>query len=163
MKRKYNSKMAMEAIELLRKSIPNVKFSTDVIVGFPNEDNSDIAASADFLEKAGFLTVHIFPYSKRKGTLAAQMGGQLSGEIKRERLHRLEAIAKKTRENILKEEITRRPVREVLFETFDGIYAYGHTDDFLEIAVLSQKSLRSETMTVKLLSTDGNICFGELV
>lgn len=163
MKRKYNSKMAMEAIELLRKSIPNVKFSTDVIVGFPNEDDSDIAASADFLEKAGFLTVHIFPYSKRKGTLAAQMGGQLSGEIKSERLHRLEAIAKKTRENILKEEITRRPVREVLFETFDGIYAYGHTDDFLEIAVLSQKSLRSETMTVKLLSTDGNICFGELV
>ena len=163
MKRKYNAAMAMRAIELLRENIPNVKFSTDVIVGFPGETEEDISASATFLENAKFLTAHIFPYSKRKGTIASQMSGQLSGDLKNERLHRLEAIAKQTRENILKNEILSRPIRDVLFETYNGVYAYGHTDDFLEVAIASETPLRSEITTVKLLSTDGNICFGELV
>ena len=163
MKRKYNAQMALNAINLLRENIPNVKFSTDVIVGFPGESEEDINDSAAFLETAKFLSVHIFPYSKRKGTPAAQMGAQISSEVKSIRLHRLESIAQKTRADILQQEIIDRPVRKVLFETYDGTYAYGHTDDFLEIAVLSNKPLRSEIMTVKLSSATQNICFGELI
>lgn len=163
MKRKYNSKMALDAIKLLRENIPTVKFSTDVIVGFPHEDEKDISDTAEFLKEAKFLTVHIFPYSKRKGTPAAQMSGQLSGEIKSKRLHMLEEIARTTRAEILENEVLARPVRKVLFETFDGTYAYGHTDDFLEVAVKANKDLRSEIMTVKLTYTDRNICFGELI
>ena len=163
MKRKYNSKMAMDAIELLRENIPHVKFSTDVIVGFPNESEDDINDTAKFLECAKFLGAHIFPYSKRKGTPAAQMSGQLDTATKSERLHRLEAIASKTRADILQEEIRLRPYREVLFETFDGSFAYGHTDDFLEVAVPSNMPLRSQISSVKLTSSNGNICFAELI
>ena len=66
----------MNAINLLRESIPNVKFSTDVIVGFPAESEDDFLQTVEFVKQAGFLTVHIFPYSKRKGTLAAKMSAR---------------------------------------------------------------------------------------
>lgn len=163
MKRKYNSKMAMNAINLLRENIPNVKFSTDVIVGFPQENDDDFLQTVEFVKQAGFLTVHIFPYSKRKGTLAAKMSGQLSGDEKNRRLHSLEKVAQDTRISILKNEIESRPIRTVLFETFDGETAIGHTDDFLEVCVASSSSLHSELRKVKLTHTDGKLCFGVLI
>jgi len=162
MKRKYNSKMAMNAINLLRENIPNVKFSTDVIVGFPSESEDDFMQTVEFVREAQFLTVHIFPYSKRKGTLAAKMNGQLSGDEKSRRLHILEKAAQDARISILENEIENRPIRTVLFETFDGKNAIGHTDDFLEVCVPSAVSFHSELRDVKLTHTDGNLCFGEL-
>lgn len=163
MKRKYNSKMAMNAIELLRENIPNVKFTTDVIVGFPGETDKDLEDTRHFIEEAGFLTVHIFPYSKRKGTPAAAMSEQISSNIKSKRLHLLEETADISTKKILDDAISTRGVCEVLFETFDGTYAYGHTEDFLEVAVPSDRDRHSEISSVKLHHNDGKICFGELV
>ena len=163
MKRKYNSRMAMNAINLLRENIPNVKFTTDVIVGFPEESDEDFGDTAAFVRDAEFLMVHIFPYSKRAGTLAAKMQGQIPKEIKSERLHSLERIAAENRLRILKREVAERPCREVLFETYSDGYAHGHTDDFLEVSVPCDTPLRSETHRVILESTDGDICFGRLL
>ena len=73
MKRKYNADQAMKAITRLREALPNVKFTTDVIVGFPQETEEDFQQTVDFVRKARFLMVHVFPYSKRKGTPAATM------------------------------------------------------------------------------------------
>ena len=162
MKRKYNSRMAMEAIELLRANIPNVKFTTDVIVGFPGETDEDFLRTCDFVRKAEFLTVHIFPYSKRAGTPAAEMKGQISTEEKSRRLHALESICAENTKRILEREILERPEREVLFETFKDGYAYGHTDDFLEICVKSERDMRSEMAKVELISSDGKQIFGLL-
>lgn len=163
MKRKYNSQMAMRAINILREYIPDVNFSTDVIVGFPSESDDDFLATEKFLDEANFLTVHLFPYSKRKGTEAASMPNQIPTDIKSARLHRLELTAKKTKASILNYAVSTGGVRKVLFETFDGEFAYGHTDNFLEVAVKSSHSLRSEFHDVILNSTDGNICFGVLI
>ncbi len=163
MKRKYNSQMAMNAIELLREHIPSVKFTTDVIVGFPNETYEDFLNTVDFIKKAEFLTVHIFPYSKRKGTLAATMDGQISKDEKSRRLHELQEVADSTRDALLAKEIDREPLRSVLFETFDGEFAYGHTDDFLEVAVPSTCPLRSEFLKVSLKKAVNGVCFGELI
>jgi threonylcarbamoyladenosine tRNA methylthiotransferase MtaB len=162
MKRKYNSRMAMEAIELLRANIPNVKFTTDVIVGFPGETEEDFLRTCDFVRKAEFLTVHIFPYSKRAGTPAAEMKGQISTEEKSRRLHALESICAENTKRILEREILERPEREVLFETFKDGYAYGHTDDFLEICVKSERDMRGEMAKVELISSDGKQIFGLL-
>ena len=162
MKRKYNSRMAMEAIELLRANIPNVKFTTDVIVGFPGETEEDFLSTCDFVRKAEFLTVHIFPYSKRAGTPAAEMKGQISTEEKSRRLHALESICAENTKLILEREILERPEREVLFETFKDGYAYGHTDDFLEICVKSERDMRGEMAKVELISSDGKQIFGLL-
>ncbi len=163
MKRKYNTQMAMEAIELLRKVLPSVQFTTDVIVGFPGETEEDFRMSCEFVEKAEFLGVHVFPYSKRAGTLAAEMPDQLSEEIKAQRVHILSQIAARGKEKILKRECKSKNVHSVLFETFDGEFAYGHSPSFLEIAVSSDRDLRSEIFDVMLENTDGKLCFGKIV
>ena len=163
MKRKYNADMAMRAIELLREKIPNVKFTTDVIVGFPDETDEDFEATADFVSRADFLMVHIFPYSKRKGTLAAEMKNQIPTATKKERLHALEAIAAQSRKRILEEKISGSPECTVLFETFSDGIATGHTDDFVEVAVKSDAPLHAKFRKVLLTHTDGSLCFGELL
>ena len=163
MKRKYNSKMAMNAIRLLRDNIKNVKFSTDVIVGFPNESDEDFDDTARFLKEAQFLSAHIFPYSKRDGTPAAKMSEQIADEEKKRRLHILEEISKESKKRILVSAINEEPIRKVLFETYENGIAYGHTADFLEVCVKSDVPLRSQMLDVKLLNTDGSICFGELL
>lgn len=162
MKRKYNAKMAMRAIDLLREHIPKVKFTTDVIVGFPGETEEDFRATERFVEKAEFLMVHIFPYSKREGTPAAKMPDQIPSDEKSRRLHELERIAAKSRKQILEQEIAERPECEVLFETYSDGCAHGHTDSFVEVRVKCDCPIRSEPGKVRLISTDGDVCFGEL-
>ena len=163
MRRKYNADMAMRAIKLLRENIPNACFTTDVIVGFPQETEDDFYDTANFVREANFLMVHIFPYSSRKGTEAAKMKGQIDKSEKARRLHELEKIAKESHLQILSEQIEKAPIKSVLFETFDGEYVYGHTDNFIEVAVKSNKDLRSLIKKVKLTQTNGSICFGEII
>lgn len=160
MRRKYNADMAMKAIKLLRDNIPSVCFTTDVIVGFPQESEKDFQETVDFVKEAGFLTVHIFPYSSRKGTEAAKMKGQIDGEEKSRRLHVLEKAAREASSEVLQEQAASGTVKNVLFETFDGEFAYGHTDNFLEVAVSSKIDLKSRLLSVKILRTEENICYG---
>ena len=163
MKRKYNADMARNAMALLRDAMPRVKFSTDVIVGFPGETEEDFLESARFIREEGFLTVHIFPYSKRRGTLAERMPNQVPEEVKRDRLHRLEVIAAESRRKILEKSVAEYPLTEVLFETYKDGRAFGHTDDFLEVSVPSLHPLHGLLLPVRLTSTDGELVFGELL
>ena len=165
MKRRYNSKMAMRAIELLRSAIPNVQFTTDVIVGFPGETEEDFLETLEFCKKARFLKIHIFPYSKREGTPAASMPDQISKDLKRERLQRLLEVEKASRLEILSQAVSETPVYEVLFETYDekNKTVIGHTKNFFEVSAPSDLPLHSELRHVRLISTDGERCFGEIV
>ena len=165
MRRKYNADMAMNAIRLLRENIPDVCFTTDVIVGFPQETEEDFQETVNFVREAQFLMVHIFPYSSRKGTEASKMKGQIDKSEKARRLHELEKITTESRIKILSEQIKNASSKEVLFETFDGEFAHGHTDNFIEVTVSSSEDLRSLIKTVKLIKlikTDGNVILGEI-
>ena len=161
MKRKYNADMAMRAIELLRKYIPRAQFTTDIIVGFPGESEENFEETAEFVKKAKFLMTHIFPYSKRKGTPAATMQGQIQKAEKSRRLHVLSDIEAQIRRELLEKRIKDEPYAEVLFETFADGFVAGHTDDFIEVKVPADKPLHAELVKVRLVSTDGNVCFGE--
>ncbi len=163
MKRKYNAEQAMRAIELLKEYIPNVKFTTDIIVGFPNESEEDFNETVEFVRRAGFLRTHIFPYSKRAGTPAAAMKGQISKEEKSRRLHLLSELESQMRRAILEEEIAERPIKEVLFETYKNGVASGHTADFLEVSVPSPKPLHGCILNVKVSATDGEVLLGNLL
>ena len=163
MKIKYNAEMAMRGIELLIAHIPDVKFTTDVIVGFPQETEEDFLQTVEFAKKAKFLMMHVFPYSKRQGTIAATMDGQIAPDVKRRRAAELSAIAKQIRRDILEELVRASSTRDVLFETYKNGMAYGHTADFIEVAVPSEYPLHSELRSVKLIETDGNICTGILI
>lgn len=163
MKRKYNRDQAFAAMELLKKKLPTVQFTTDVIVGFPGESDGDFDDTYDFIKRARFLNVHIFPYSKRTGTPAATMTDQIPEEVKKLRLHKLEALVAAIRREILEETVAKDPVKDVLFETYRDGYAYGHTSEFIEVAVPSEGPLHAELIKVKLTGTDGNICSGEII
>ena len=158
MKRKYNAQMAMRAIELIREYIPNAQFTTDVIVGFPGETDEDFEDTVRFAKAARFLMIHVFPYSKRRGTLAAQMKDQVPPDIKRQRAERLSAVASEIRNEILTEQIGK--THAVLFETYrDGI-AHGHTASFIEIAVRADRALTDMILDVKITSVENNTCIG---
>lgn len=163
MKRKYNAEQAMAAIELLRKYIPDVKFTTDIIVGFPGETEKDFEETVNFVKEARFLTTHIFPYSKRSGTPAAAMPNQIPSEEKSRRLHVLADIEAEARRNILNEEIALHPHKQVLFEAWHNGRASGHTADFLEVHAPSPRPLHACFADVTVKDTDGDVLFGDIV
>lgn len=162
MKRKYNSKMAMDAIERIRKAIPNVHFTTDIIVGFPGETDEDFEKTVEFVKRAKFLSAHIFQYSKRKGTLAAAMPNQVPEQIKAERSARLIAIQNEITSETLKAECSARNEYYVLFETHSNGFAHGHTDSFIEVSVRSECPMHSQIRKVRLVEAKETYCIGEL-
>lgn len=163
MRRKYNTAMALRAINELRAAIPGVQFTADMIVGFPGETDQQFRETLDFVEQAQLLSIHVFTYSKRAGTVAATMPNQVAPDIKRARSASLINKQSQIRQKILNEVISNSPQVKVLFETYDGKYAYGHTDSFIEVKVPSTVPLPEDILPVMLLSTDGEVCTGELI
>ena len=163
MKRKYNADQALAGMQRLREVLPQVQFTTDMIVGFPGETEEEFHQTMEFVEKAGFLMVHVFPYSKRKGTPAATMDGQVPENIKHERATTLIGHAAHIRRNILEKIIEEVEPHTVLFETFSDGIAYGHTPEFIEVAMPSSCPLHTKILTVKLLETDGTRCVAEMI
>ncbi len=160
MKRKYNTKMALEAMERLRQRIPEVQFTTDMIVGFPGEGAAEFEETLRFAKKAGFLMIHVFPYSKRQGTPAALMEDQVEETDKHKRVAALSACSEEIRKEILDGEVGKTV--QVLFERFSGGQASGHTPNFIEVSCLSQTPLDGEIRTVRIMSHDTNQCHGIL-
>lgn len=163
MRRKYNADMALRALERLRARIPDVCFTTDVIVGFPGESEEDFLETMDFARRARFLKIHVFPYSPRHGTEAADMDGQIPEDVKKDRVHRLSALEAEIRAELLTDYLASHQYEDVLFETFRHGVAYGHTPSFVEVAVKSDAPLKGELLSVKLKCADGERIHGEIV
>ncbi len=161
MKRKYNVSMAESYINDIKSKIPGVTFTADFIVGFPGETDENFAETAEFCRRVGFTHLHIFPYSKRAGTEAADMEDQVPEDIKAERLDKLNEV---WREGVYRmAEGYIGTVKEVLFETADDGRAVGHTAEFLEVAVITDEDLHGETRSVKLNGFDGKLYTGFIV
>ncbi len=137
MNRHYDGAEYLECVDILRRYFDNPAITTDIIAGFPGETEEEFEQSLSFAEKAGFFEMHIFPYSKRSGTPAAVMPGQLSEAEKATRVGRLEAAEKKLSEAYRMSQIGK--VKEVLFEEerdFDGRkYFFGHTREYVKVLV----------------------------
>ena len=161
MKRKYNTRMACEGVQRLRAALPNPQFTTDMIVGFPGETEEDFAQSMAFAREIGFLMIHVFPYSRRKGTLADTMTDQIPEDVKHTRVARLSAVAADARAACLAKKVGM--VEEILVEGFHAGMAHGHTADFCEVEVpVKRPPATDELIKVRILSHDGNRCRGEL-
>lgn len=160
MKRKYNTRMALEGMERLRAAIPNVQFTTDMIVGFPQESEEAFEETLRFIEKAKFLMIHVFPYSRRAGTVADKMSGQIPEEIKHTRVHRLSEESARIRKELL--DAQNGTYAEVLFETFENGTAYGHTPNFIEVACPAKTRHHAEIRRVLITGNDGTLCNGTI-
>ena len=163
MNRRYTAEDVAAAMARLRAAMPNVIFTTDVIVGFPSESETEYAETRAFLEKNKFLTAHIFPFSPREGTPAAKMKGQLSAEVKKRRAADLAATQDLITRNLLEQEITNNPIRTVLFETFHNGIATGHTDSFIEVSARSDTDIRGKYVDVRLLKAENSKILGEII
>ena len=163
MKRKYNADQALAGMQRLREVMPQVQFTTDMIVGFPGETEEEFHQTKDFITHAGFLMVHVFPYSKRNGTPAAQMKDQVPENIKHSRATELIEHAAHIRHQILQQMVERNLTHTVLFETYADGVAHGHTPEFIEVAMSSPCPLHAKTVEVRLLRTDGVQCIAEPV
>lgn len=166
MRRKYNADMALSAVERMKEAIPGVTFSADVIVGFPGETEEDFLETLEFCRKVRFLHLHIFPYSKRAGTEAAAMDGQIPEQIKRERFNRLEAEGKKINGEIIEKYIadhsegTNNPVR-VLIEKNTGTGCSGHSEHFVEVKIRNHNAEVGSVVEAYLSGVDGKFCTGK--
>ncbi len=147
MRRKYNASRVLENVSYIKENIPNVTFTADVIVGFPDESEEDFIQTCNMAGEIGFLHLHIFPFSARKGTDAAVMKNQVPTEIKRERSARLKALGEKMSKNVYEKACDGKS-RAVLFETPHGAWQVGHTPEMLEIYVKSKRPLQNEIYNV---------------
>lgn len=133
MNRHYTTGEFIALAERLRKEVPFLALTTDIIVGFPGETEEMFADTLKNAELLGFSRIHVFPYSIRPGTPAATMPDQVPEPIKKERVHRLEQVGEKTAARFRQSAIGE--VKEVLIETIDSAegIADGLTDNYLRV------------------------------
>lgn len=163
MKRRYNAKMAMDALSRLRAAIPDVQFTTDIMVGFPGETEEAFEETYAFCEKARFLDMHVFAYSKRKNTPAAEMAEQVSEEEKRRRSASLLLLRSYMREEILCSLAAKGEPLSVLFETADNGFYTGHSDAFVPVKVKAKEDLRGTLRRVMPFDVENGVLCGELI
>ena len=162
MKRRYNAQMALEALKRLRAAFPTVQFTTDMMVGFPGESEEEFEETLAFTKEAAFLDMHVFAYSRRKGTEADRYENQIPEAVKHERSARLIALAATLREENLRDIVKRGKPLTVLFETNENGLWHGHSDEFAPVAVRSDEDLHGEMRSVLPLSVSPTEIFGEL-
>jgi threonylcarbamoyladenosine tRNA methylthiotransferase MtaB len=108
MRRRWSSRMFIDRCRLVRDTLDNPAITTDIIVGFPGETDADFEATCHVSRECGFSKIHVFPFSPRKGTPAAQMSDFVAAEIKSERCERLTAVEAELREAYFQSLIGRR-------------------------------------------------------
>ena len=124
-------------------------------VGFPGETEEEFAESADFARRAGFLHIHVFPYSKRSGTPAAAMKDQVPESVKHERVAVLSHISEETCGAILDGVLSAPRGLMILPETRGKGFVMGHTPEFLEVKVLTDCMHLPAEMTVMPYAREG--------
>lgn len=148
MNRHYLAGEYYEKVKLLREVYKNPAITTDVIVGFPGENEEEFAQTKAFLEKVGFYEIHIFKYSKRQGTRAAVMPEQVPDTVKAQRSEILLSLEKK-QSHEYREKWLGKPL-QILFEEsveIDGKqYMIGHTPEYLRVAYQTQEELSNLIM-----------------
>ena len=148
MKRKYDTARYYESVELLREAFPGCALTTDMIVSFPGETEEEFRESLRFIRKCGFADMHIFPYSRRPGTPADKMPGQLGNAVKEARSR--EAIAVAGEMNRAYREDMIGSVQEVLFEDRHLALYAGHTPNYMKVYAAGEalhNQLRQVTIT----------------
>ena len=146
MNRRYTTNEFLEIVNILRKNYEDVILTTDIIVGFPGETDTEFKKTLDFLKQIKFYKMHVFQYSPRKGTKAAQMKEQIDPKIKEERSKILINLSNKYQKEYNQEQIGKKI--EVLFEENKNGYAKGHTRNYIEVLFETKENIENETKIV---------------
>lgn len=152
MNRKYSAEEYLEGCRLLRKYFKNPALTTDVIVGFPQESEEEFEQSYKMIESVEFYETHIFKYSRRQGTRAAEMEGQVDEAVKTERSHKLIQLGKEKKQKYMESFLGQQI--EILFEETAKIqgeeYWIGYTKEYLKVAAKSKENLENRIVLGKV-------------
>ena len=160
MKRKYTTKEFFAVTELLREFFPNCALTADLIAGFPEETDGEHHETLVFIEKCRFSSMHIFPYSIRPGTKAADMKGQHNKAVKSRRAREAQAVASRMQRDYL-ESCVGKTV-QVLFETSSGEKCIGHADNYCAVSAEGEH-LRGFVKRVEITSVSGEMLVGKII
>ena len=141
MNRRYTTKQFIEIVNRLRNAYSDVNLTTDIIVGFPGETDKEFEETYEFLQKIKFYKMHIFKYSQRKGTKAAEMPEQISPEIKEERSKKLIQLSDNNEKDYNQKYIGKQ-VQVLWEEEKNGVYK-GHTKNYV---LVESKETRKSNM-----------------
>ena len=159
MRRKYDTARYYESVELLRSFFPGCAITTDMIVAFPGETEEEFAQSLAFIRKCGFADMHIFPYSRRPGTPADAMPGQLGNAVKEQRSREAIAVAEEMsrayREKLI------GTVQQVLFEDRELAYFTGHAPNYVKVYAAGE-ALHNQLRQVRITGLYEDGVFGLL-
>ena len=148
MNRKYTTQIYRDAVATLRKYYPEASFTTDVIVGFPDETDEEFAKTYEFLKEIDFYRLHVFKYSPRRGTVAEKMPNQIDGNKKEERSNKLIELSN-SMENKHNQSYIGKTVK-VLFEEFEDGFFKGHTTNYMMVKVAGEEE-QSDKFVNKIL------------
>lgn len=158
MNRKYDTARFYESVTLLRQYFDRPAVTTDLICGFPDETNREFEQTMAFIETCAFADMHIFPYSVRPGTKAAELV-QFSAAVKEERTRRAVAVARTMHRAYLEGCVGQ--TYPVLYEQEkDGLYT-GHAPNYCEVCVHAE-DLHNKIIDTKIVGIDGDALIGEL-
>lgn len=157
MNRRYTPEQYYSACCRLREAMPGCAITTDVIAGFPGESEAEFMETVQFVEKCRFARIHVFPYSRRSGTAADRMDGQLSMSKKKERALRLIEIGNKLEQEYVSSMIGS--VRRVLFEqTVGNGMAEGYTGEYVRVRAPADSG---DFVFVRIVGCEGTLALGE--
>lgn len=152
MNRKYDTEYFNNKINEIRRIRTDISITTDVIVGFPNEVDEDFNETYNFIKKVGFSKIHVFPYSKRVGTVAASMSNQVSSEKKKERANILLSLSKELEMNYMKKFINRK--LEIIPEKHENHYLIGHASNYILVKAIGNDDKLGKLLNTKITDID---------
>ena len=160
MNRRYKTRQFAEVIGLCRTSLPDAAIGIDVLVGFPGETEEHFANTQAFLEGLDCTYLHVFPYSKRPGTLASTFKGQVSRAIKEERVSRIRALGERKKARFYRNHVgTKRPVLVEGKRDRQGLLK-GFTDNYIPVSFPGDDNLINTIVTVELTGMRDTNVFG---
>ena len=159
MGRKYTTARYLESVALLRKHFAAPAITTDMIVGFPGETEEEFQETLDFIQTCAFSQMHIFPYSRRQGTPAAAMPGQLPNAVKAQRAHRGAEIAGAMETSWLTSWIGQTV--PVLFEEEKEGFWRGHTPQYIEVRAKGT-DLHNTVAQVEINAAGEGVAYGTI-
>ena len=146
MNRRYTTEDFARGVDLIRRHFMHPAITTDIIVGFPGETEEEFEASRRFVETIGFFEPHIFPYSKREGTKAAGLPGQVDKKTKAQRASVLSSLGETMSREFLCHRLGKEEevLMEEELETEGGRYMMGHTKEYIRVAVPYRENLKNK-------------------
>lgn len=159
MNRKYDLAYFKQKMEQIREIRPDISLTTDIIVGFPSEIEEDFQDTLSFVREVQFSKVHVFPYSRRSGTVAADMAEQVPGDVKKDRVRRLLALSKELETEYMKKFIGK--TLPVLMEVNRTDYSLGHTSNYLLVKVPGEYQ-SEDLVDVTITDVSYPYCLGEV-